>query len=209
MSPLAVLILAAGGSTRFGSQKLLAQYLGQTLLQTTIAQARPIAGDNLYVVLGSHRQEIIPSITGAKVIEHSQWQEGIGSSIACGVRYLARDYQNILILLADQPCIKTCHLQSLINHSNSRHIVCAVYEQQRGVPAIFPQIYFKDLMDLDGDSGAKKILQGAGEQVIELPLPAAAHDVDKAEDVERLEKRERIDRACSVGHVKCRPLIEV
>jgi molybdenum cofactor cytidylyltransferase len=64
-------------------------------------------------------------------------------------------------------------------------VVCAVYDGHAGVPALFPRTFFADLMALDGDSGAKAMLQSLNDKVT-VPMPEAAIDIDTIEDLESL-----------------------
>ena len=65
--------------------------------------------------------------------------------------------------------------------------VCTVYQEKRGVPALFARCYFDRLQALSGNCGAKQILRELKEDIIELRIPEAGLDVDTPEDLLRLE----------------------
>ena len=84
----AVLILAAGAASRFGSLKQLALIDGKPMLQHCIDTANSLFPDAVYTVLGNQSQQVIDGISGTHVIINPQWQRGLGSSIAAGTAYL-------------------------------------------------------------------------------------------------------------------------
>ena len=183
MTNVAVLILAAGSSTRFGSIKQLAKLKGKVLLQHSIDIASRVVPGSIYVVLGANREQISAYVLGATMIVNEDWRDGIGSSIACGIRELCDKYDAVMILLADQPRINESVLQLMLKNVDDIDCTCAVYQGMRGVPAIFPRRYFVKLKGLSGNCGAKGILQGLKEDIVEIKIPEAAFDIDFKEDL--------------------------
>jgi len=184
---IAFLILAAGASSRFGSAKQLLMQRGQPLLQNCIDKANALMPGQVYVVLGANRELIEPAISGAAVMVNDNWADGLGSSIAQGVRGLDRDYDAVCILLADQVAVTSEHLTQLVdayyhNRDSGDRMVAAVYAGKRGVPALFPATLFQQLTELSGDSGAKQLLNQPDREIIEIDLPAAALDIDTPQD---------------------------
>ena len=185
-SNIAVLIMAAGAATRFGSPKQLAQYQGQTLLQRCIDSANAVFPDKVSVVLGAHADQVEPQILGAQVIINPQWQNGLGGSIACGVMHIDPAAHGVFILLADQIHITPEQLQVIAKAFEGDNIVAAHYCGARGVPAIFPRSYFEKLEGLTEDSGAKTLLSNTELSVTEIALPEAELDIDRPEDLNKL-----------------------
>ena len=181
---MAALILAAGAASRFGSTKQLVDIKGKPMLQHCIDTAQTVIPDSVYTVLGNQFEMITASICDTRIIINSDWQKGIGYSIAAGVSALKDKYQGILILLADQPTIKHYHLTQLLQLFDGDNTVCSYYDGERGVPAIFPKSKYDDLMALQGDRGAKHILQTMDDQLQTLPLAEASIDIDRPEDLE-------------------------
>ncbi|MDG0972120.1 MAG: nucleotidyltransferase family protein [Porticoccaceae bacterium] len=186
MNNIAVLIMAAGASTRFGSPKQLAMLQGQTLLQRSIDSAKATDPLSVTVVLGANHGRIEPEITGAQITVNHDWHQGLGSSIAWGVKNIDHEADGILVLLADQVQISTQHLVRLAEHFDGNNIVCATYCGSRGVPAIFPRSVFRHLVALTGDNGAKAILQNPPVAALEVVLSQAALDIDRVEDLSPL-----------------------
>ena len=198
---IAALILAAGRASRFGSLKQLAPINNKPMLQHCIDSANSALPGAVYTLLGYQSELIKPNITATKIIEHPQWARGIGSSISMGVNYLSGDFDAILIMLGDQPMIKSPYLTKLIDlfnrdqdqiqkhqiqkHQTQKHqqTVCSRYQDNLGVPAIFSRRHFSDLMQLDGDQGAKQLLINLSPAPKTLTLKGLFKDVDYPQDL--------------------------
>jgi molybdenum cofactor cytidylyltransferase len=186
------LILAAGSGSRMGRLKQLLPYNGGSLVQNAVAQAREAGFEPVVVVIGAEsklmRTELAP--LPAEIVENSDWQLGMGSSIVCGMRLIQRvapESAAVLILLADQPLVTADHLRNmraLLSHDCSA--VAAQYEGSAGVPAIFQRRVFSALLSLAPQTGAKQMLRSLGEAVKLFPVPEAGTDVDTPEDYARL-----------------------
>ena len=175
---IAALILAAGAASRFGSTKQLADIDGKPMLQHCIDQANNVLPGMVFTVLGNQHQNIAANITGSQLILNPDWQEGIGNSIATGVTYLKADYDAILVLLADQPRVKSQHLHQLIRLFDGRRPVCSYYTTKVAAYRPFsPEVNFDALGRLSGDQGAKVLLKGMADDLLRLPLPEASFDM--------------------------------
>ena len=183
---LACLLLAAGGGSRFGGRKQLAPIDGKPMLLHRLATLAPLFAGNLYTVLGAYRDEILPLVNDStRVIEHARWRDGIGSSIAVGVDEITSGgrYDGILIALLDQVRLTKSDFKRLIDQFDGRRIAASWYSGAAGVPAIFPATLFDRLRRLEGDRGAKSILQQMMSEVIQVPMPKAAQDIDSPSDI--------------------------
>lgn len=190
---IAILILAAGSSSRLGHPKQLVQFEGKSLLRRTIETALDCQCKKIVTVLGANSELIkreinYPSVT---VVENKDWKQGMGSSIAKGVETLEGDLQNlkaVLILVCDQPFVGTKLLQNLIKtHQEEKClIVASSYKNTFGVPAIFGQTLFPDLQNLKDQKGAKQLMKANQEKLITIPFPKGHIDVDTPEDLESL-----------------------
>jgi len=194
LSKLAVLVLAAGSSSRMGRPKQLLNWKGNPLLQHSIEQAKKSNGDEVLVVMGSDF-ELIKSQTdseGITVLKHVNWKNGLGSSIAFGIEYIQNSLPHIdsvLIMLADQPLVDADYLNRMIEtyRSNATKIVASLYPNNKlGVPAIFNKMYFNQLTQLNLDRGAKEILYKYSDKLLSLDATALVIDLDTIEDYERL-----------------------
>lgn len=158
---LAILILAAGTSSRLGEPKQLLKVGEETLVQLTIKKALELSS-NVRVVLGHKSDEIIKEIIDfpISIIINSTYKEGMGNSISCGM-FNFFESQKVLIMLCDQPLIPLNHYKKLIEKSseNKNLIICSKYQNKLAVPSIFPKNYFNMLKELKGDKGARKFFE--------------------------------------------------
>jgi molybdenum cofactor cytidylyltransferase len=190
---IAVLILAGGSSSRFGSCKLLAEYQGEALISYSLSAAKKFAPQSTYLLTGAWHQTLVEAaensdlLAGVKVLHHQDWQQGMGNSIAKGMQSIANNYDAVLIMLSDQPLLTLPDYQQLIagldntaeqSDHKSADISCAFYADKRGVPAVFKRVCFEELLKLSGDRGAQKLLYDDRYQRVEIALPNAAIDID-------------------------------
>ena len=188
-----ILILAAGDSSRLGQPKQLAKLGGRPALHMTISNAVAVAGQAVTVVVGAHAAALTPMLkrSSASWILNRSWEEGMGSSIRVGIAALPVGCEAVLILLGDQVAVSADDLKRLIGAWNgeSTVIAAAQYEQQTGVPAIFPAFCFSELAALRGDQGAKAVLHRHRDRVVRVAMPNAAVDLDTPDDLQILIER--------------------
>jgi molybdenum cofactor cytidylyltransferase len=189
------LILAAGAATRMGRAKQLLEFEGRTLLEHAIQQASLAGFEPLIVVLGAHAAEIRPALAGqiVEVVLNEKWESGMGSSLTLGlarVREIAPRLPALAVLLADQPRIRTDHLQGMRRLFEKQACACvaAEYSGTLGAPAIFRESQFAALAALPPESGAGQLLRSSDVPVCRYPLPEAAIDVDTPEDYAALNR---------------------
>lgn len=180
----AILLLAAGSSSRMGKPKQLLPFKNTTLLGNAIEQAKKSKTNAVYCVLGANTKIIQESISNYKTqtIFNPNFKDGLSTSIVLGVNHLKDKYDAILIMLADQPEVSSNYLNEFINLSNKNpsKIIASNYQNKIGVPAIFPKMYFHQLLKLEGDKGAKEILNN--EINIIKMAPINLTDIDTEED---------------------------
>ena len=185
---IAAVILAAGAAARMGRLKQLLEYHGTTFLQHTINQAINAGLSPILVVVGSHAGLVTGFIGSAQVgtVYNENWQSGMGSSIAAGIRRLQSfDVEAAAILVADQPLVTADHLRAMAALIPSSKMIAAEYNGTLGVPAFFRREMFPALESLPPEAGARHLLRNSGE-VRAYPLPEAAIDVDTPEDLAAL-----------------------
>lgn len=190
------LILAAGSASRFGGCKQLADWQGKPLLATSIATARTLEPERIFVVGGAFYPQLLqalpkldakPKKTAEKeftkspveLLEYPAWKLGVGNSLAFGIKHL-QNSNPVLVLLGDQPLISPQDLRNLYRSwcKNPDKIACASFANTRGVPAIFPARFKARLYECRGDRGAKDVLLRYADQVSPVPMPSAEFDVD-------------------------------
>ncbi len=186
MQKIAVIILAAGSSSRLGQPKQLLKINGETLLNRTIRFASEVSNE-IIVVLGANFNIILPTITNKsiEIVENENWETGMSSSVIAGLGKCL-DADNIIICLCDQPYLTSSIFENLIecNKSTSLPIIACSYLGQIGVPILFKSLMFNALLNLNGDKGAKSILNNHKESIVCIPFFNGEIDVDTLEDWE-------------------------
>lgn len=184
-----VLLLAAGGSHRFGSPKLLARLDGETLLRRSARVALGCGAGGCVVVLGANAIRLERELRGLPVgiVVNCHWRRGLSSSLRAGLAALPARVPGAVVSLADQAALGPADLALLIAAwcRQPRAIVAARAGEVLGPPAIFPRRVFRDLRRLRGDAGAKALLRDPLHSVIEIGIANADFDIDRPEDIAR------------------------
>jgi molybdenum cofactor cytidylyltransferase len=173
-------ILAAGASRRLGRPKQLVRFGAETLLARAVAAAS--ACDPVIVVTGCQAEAVARELSRLPVhrVFNPGWEEGMASSIRAGVRALPPGAEGALFLVCDQPAVDRLMVERLLEAWRGVP-VASVYAGVRGIPAILPAAAFPALLALRGDRGAKALL--AGPDVVEVPFPEGAWDIDEPGDL--------------------------
>lgn len=185
-------VLAAGRASRFGSTKQLASYRGEPLVRRALRAAESVCGADTILVVGhdlARVHEAAAPLEGFLRV-NERYEEGLGTSIASAARVLPDTADAALFLLADQPRIEAHHLDRLIERwrENQSSIVCSSFGVASGPPVVFPADLFPELALLDGDTGARGVLERNPERVIRMKIEAAATDVDTPGDLAAAEE---------------------
>ena len=198
MNNTAIIILAAGSSSRFGSVKQLLHFNNKTLLQHVIDEAIDAGAEPVIVITGANADEVEKEIKNKKVefVFNKSWKEGMASSIAAGVKKaitLINDIEKIIITVSDQPFVSSTLFKQLYQtqEKNVQQIVACSYADTIGTPVLFTQNYFDALMSLEGEEGAKKILKANNSDVATIDFPQGAIDIDTQKDYDDLLNRQR------------------
>jgi molybdenum cofactor cytidylyltransferase len=191
----AIVLLAAGNSSRMGTAKQSLDIGGQTLLNHAISCALGSQVPNVVVVLGAHLAETQKLVQGLPVLTvvNPNWQLGMGTSLKLGVNTaLERNplLEGIMIMVCDQPKISIRH----INEMGRIHIikgplaVASEYNGVTGVPVLFDRSVFSDLLMIKDSAGANDVLYRIKAETISLSLPGGEIDLDTPEDYQNFMK---------------------
>jgi molybdenum cofactor cytidylyltransferase len=188
-----IILLAAGGSSRLGQPKQLLPYKGQTLLQNTLSVALTSNAQSVMVVLGASADILKKEITNSKihVVVNDDWQEGMASSIRTGIKAITEispSIEGIILLVCDQPFINSALLNNLItaHQKTGKEIVACTYGNTFGPPVFFHQSLFPELLQLEGDTGARSIVQKHLDNMEAIPFPEGIFDIDTEGDYEKI-----------------------
>jgi len=190
---IGIIILAAGNSSRLGEPKQLLKFKNQTLIRRAAETAVQSKAEKIVVVLGANFESIKKEIEDldCATVFNEIWSAGMSSSLKIGLEKLleiAPDISGAIISLCDQPLVRKKHFDELIERffQTRKPIVSAFYNEKSGVPALFSRERFSDLMNLEGDRGARKLLNSDSDNIEKINMPEAAFDVDTFEDFETL-----------------------
>ena len=129
--------------------------------------------------------------TKALIVHNEGWQEGIASSIRCGltaVQKIKPETDGIIFMVCDQPYVSTSLLDSLISaqHKTGLPIIASSYENNLGTPALFHKSLFAELLKLKGDAGARKLIKQHESLVASVAFPEGIIDIDTIADYDAI-----------------------
>jgi molybdenum cofactor cytidylyltransferase len=188
-------LLAAGGARRFHSQKLVALFRGVPIVRHS-ASALAGAVDALIAVVGSDADAVANALegSGARIVKNAEWELGLATSIAAGIRALPSECDAAVIAVGDQPELDPFVVRAVVSRwrETGTPIVSASYRGVRAHPVLFARAVFPELLALHGDAGARLLIERTPERVtyvqVDAPVPA---DVDTSGELEALEERAR------------------
>jgi molybdenum cofactor cytidylyltransferase len=167
---VAALVLAAGSSRRMGgTNKLLQEVGGVPMLRRAVNAALASRCTSVLVVTGADSAAVQACLGGLDVqcVHNPEHASGMASSLRCGLAALPADADAALVLLADMPRIDGGHVDRLLAAFDPRQpkIVAPVRDGRRGNPVLWPREFFAEMMSVEGDVGAREILQRHAAQV--------------------------------------------
>ncbi|HYJ04517.1 MAG TPA: nucleotidyltransferase family protein [Chthoniobacterales bacterium] len=193
MRKVGAIILAAGGSGRFGRPKQLLAFRGESLVRRAARCAAEACGPRVVVVAGDTRTLIEAELreSAAIVAENPDWRSGLGTSIRCGLQRLiasTTELDAVVLLACDQPFVEAQILAALVaeQERSGKPIVASSYANTLGIPALFDRSCFKALLALPDDSGAKALIESRPDDVASIEFEKGAIDIDTPADFERL-----------------------
>jgi molybdenum cofactor cytidylyltransferase len=186
-----IVLLAAGESRRYGGIKQLAR-IGDEPMVRRAARSALATGAPLIVVTGAHAEQVEAALADLplRIVRCATWQQGMGSSLAAGIRDLHDRFpaaSGVLLCLADQPLLDSAALtQLLIRHKQvPLQILATEQAGTAGPPVLFPRDCLAALMDWSGQLGARALLDREADRV-ELFVSPDAIDVDTPDDLRRV-----------------------
>lgn len=194
MSGVSAILLAAGGGSRFGGGKLLAEFDGRPLILAALDALAEAPVDETVVVLGAEAGEMrgICEPYGVRIVENADWERGQSTSVLAGLRALGDEARAAVVLLADQPLVGTEAVGRLVEaFEEGAKVAVATYGGRRRNPVLFSREVWPLLEDeMTGDEGARSVLRRYPELVVEVPCDGVGDpaDVDTREDLRRLEE---------------------
>jgi molybdenum cofactor cytidylyltransferase len=182
------IILAAGESRRMRKNKLLLPFHKKTLIEIVVKHAMQAGIDNILLVLGAYRDDLLPVIRRMPVKHcyNEDYEKGMLSSVQCGFRNVPPSMDAALIFLGDQPAIPGKVARSLIKEykKSERGIVIPVHKGKRGHPVLIHKRYRKEIEELDETEGLHGLMRKFSHDILEVEVdsPGILKDIDVPQD---------------------------
>jgi len=193
------IILAAGASTRFGPPKQLIKLKDKSLVEWVADAALNSQLQTVVLVLGHRHQKIIKALGDKgrhpklEIVVNHRYHEGQSTSLKIGLSRIKQDFAAVMYLLADQPMINSDTIDYLLEefHASAKDICVPVFEGRRGNPAIFRRSVYEEIMRVEGDIGARDLINRIPERVlfVEIKDPLCFCDIDSPDDLKNLKTR--------------------
>jgi molybdenum cofactor cytidylyltransferase len=192
---IAAVVLAAGRSTRMGSNKLLKPVKGKPMIRGTVEAALQSQASPVIVVTGHDAAHIRDALRGLPVVfvSNPNYAEGLSTSLAAGVSQLPPKVDGALMVLGDMPLVPAQTLNRLIAAFDPEHghsICVPVYQGERGNPILWGRQHFTEFEGLKGDRGAKVLLVVNSANVVEVPAgnEGVLTDFDTPESLSKIRR---------------------
>lgn len=186
------ILLAAGGSTRFGSgNKLLAEISGTPLVRHAAGQLTASRAGGVVAVTGFEGERVERALDGLDMrrVHNADFAEGIAASIRCGITALPENAGGALICLADMPGTTPALVDTLIaafEEAGADRIVYPVRgDGGQANPVLWPRRFFGELARLTGDTGAKALIRAHADATVSVEIGDESRfaDIDTADDL--------------------------
>ncbi len=199
---IAALVLAAGKSSRMGGpNKLLENIAGRPLVRIVAEAALGSKARPVIVVTGHQRERVEAALAGLPVTfaYNPHFADGLGTSLKAGIAALPATADGVIVCLGDMPQVDAPLIDRLVgafDPDKTALVVIPTIDGKRGNPVVWSRRFFPDLMAVEGDVGARYLIDRYAEAVTEVPLTgtAALTDVDTPEALQavkaELEKAE-------------------
>jgi molybdenum cofactor cytidylyltransferase len=186
---IAAIVLAAGRSTRMGGpNKLLAEIAGKPLVRIAAEQALASRARTVIVVTGHEHARVAAALDGLSVrlVHNPSFADGLSTSLKAGLAAVPAEADGVIVCLGDMPQVTAELIDRLVvafDPDRNALVVVPTTEGKRGNPVVWSRRFFPDLATIEGDVGARHLIQTYGEAVTEVPVKdaAALTDVDTPE----------------------------
>lgn len=187
--PVELIVLAAGRSTRMGGpNKLLAKHRGKPLVRHVAEHALAAEAGPVSVVLGHQGDAVRAALAGLdlRFVDNPAFAEGLSTSLKAGVAALAPQTGAAVVLLGDMPLVNPAvirRLAAVYAENPEAEAVVPTFLGQKGNPVLVARGLFAAVARLTGDIGARKLIDAAGGQVVEVAVddPGTLRDFDTPE----------------------------
>jgi molybdenum cofactor cytidylyltransferase len=193
LPPVAAIVLAAGQGTRMGGAKMTAMLGGKPLVRHPHEAVAASGAGPVFTVVGHDAAKVVAALEGidTQLVENPAFAGGMATSLKAGIAALPETSAGALILLGDMPHVTPAIINRLIAAFAARPTAKAVVPMaggQRGNPILIGRRLFADVMALEGDMGARRLLDAAGGDLVEVAIDdvAVLTDIDTPEALAEL-----------------------
>ena len=183
------IVLAAGEGKRFGGVKQVAMLDGRPLLEHALRAMLAVPSISpVVVVLGAHADEVRAAVdlSGADVVVCERWADGQSASLQAGVAALG-EVEAAVITLGDQPFITPEVIAGVLDHRGRHLAVRATYDGAPGHPVLLERRLLDHVSELEGDSGARGLLEGDHVYPWEVGRLSDPTDIDTPERLQEVQ----------------------
>jgi molybdenum cofactor cytidylyltransferase len=189
---ITAVLLAAGAARRMGGEKVLLPLDGEPMLRRVAREVVALGLSEILVVANARNESVVFATLSdlpVRVLVNPRASEGIGTSIGLAAASVARTSRAMLLTQSDQPLVDRGMLRALVRtwQEESPDFVASSYDEVVTTPVLFSGQLLDELRELDGDRGAKTVLERRFDRGRVLPFPAwRGIDVDTPDDYERV-----------------------
>jgi molybdenum cofactor cytidylyltransferase len=188
---VAGVVLAAGTSSRMGTNKLFLSLGGETVLQRAVRTAATAGLDPIIVVLGHENERARAALDGLRCapVVNPDFVQGINTSLRSGIAAVPESAAAALVLLADMPLVTAEMLAAIVAHyrNGDAPLVVSNYAGVDAPPMLYDRTLFPELRALEGEGCGKKVVKRHRSEAVQIAWPAGAlTDLDLPADVERV-----------------------
>jgi molybdenum cofactor cytidylyltransferase len=182
------IVLAAGFGARFGGGKLLAPWRGGALIDGALDAAMAAPVMDLTVVVGADPAVAAHAASrcGARIVHAADHALGLSASLKAGIASLPADAAGVLVFLGDMPLVPQAVLRPLVQAvTDGAPAAVPVWQGRQGNPVALSARLFPQILALQGDRGARAVLDALGDELalVEAPDGGILLDVDRPGDV--------------------------
>jgi molybdenum cofactor cytidylyltransferase len=188
---VAGVVLAAGGSTRYGCNKLLLTIGGETLARRAARVALEAELEPVVCVVGHEAGRVLAALDGLPVaiVVNEAWARGMNTSLGAGIAALSESSAAAVVLLADMPLVTSAMVRRLVAefHRSGAPLVTSDYGGVQAPPMLYTRALFPELGGGEGEGAGKRVVQRHEAELLRVPWPAdLLADVDREGDLERV-----------------------
>jgi molybdenum cofactor cytidylyltransferase len=193
---IGAVVLAAGASSRMGSDKLLTELGGQPMVRRVVEAVLGSEASAVIVVTGHKADSVRKALAECSIrfINNPDFPSGLSSSLKLGLKTLPEDCDGAVIVLGDMPALRSALIDKLIGAfapAEGRALCVATHGGKRGNPVLFARRFFEEIESIEGDVGARGLIGAYPELVCEVEADSDAPliDIDTPEDLAAYRRR--------------------